>query len=142
MIDQLHNRNPDLPAAGAITLALALGIVYTIAGLVVTGYPSYQIDGPQWLLLQCLIVLFFCAPAGLVIMGEIALGALRNLSVVRRSEHLAKGDAPRAGSDCVHWRDIDASLGLGFSGIPVCIFWTGTHRIGAVGVTGFDKTIE
>ncbi|MEO0666476.1 MAG: hypothetical protein AAFZ99_01055 [Pseudomonadota bacterium] len=73
----------ELSPNGAISLALALGVVCTLSGTAVTGYIFDYIEGPRWLMFIWILLLFFGVPGGFVVLSEFTPRAFRKLSIVQ-----------------------------------------------------------
>ena len=80
----------ELSPNGAISLALAVGVVCTMSGIAVTGYIFDYIEGPRWLLFIWILLLFFGVPGGFVVLSEFTPRAFRKLSIVQSAIRVSR----------------------------------------------------
>ena len=61
------SKHTSLPPTGAISLALSLGLVCTLAGIVMTGYVTGYLVESKWLQFAWLLILAFMVPGGFIV---------------------------------------------------------------------------
>ncbi|WP_420012738.1 hypothetical protein [Tateyamaria sp.] len=108
MSESNHPKPTRLSPSGAISLALALGLVCTVAGVAVTGYITGYLDGVRSLQFTWLLILFFGVPGGFVVLSEFTPRAFLKLRVVKWAKLISAWG----------YRSFFATSAIGFLVIP------------------------